>query len=399
MEKINKYFIIFILLLFPILSVKAEQIPIVSSKNIIMYNLNDNKVIYEKSADEKVNIASLTKIMTAIVAIENIRDFDEKVLITGKMLENLSYDLSKAGFKQGEIVTYNDLLYGVLLKSGADATNILAISISGSIEEFVKLMNNKAKELEMNNSSFSNTIGIEGDNHYSSARDISKLLKYAIKNKKFMEVFKTKNYISTNKEHEMNGPLKYLTSKEEMNMNYIKGAKTGYTSKAGLCLASIASYNNVNYLLVTIGANYENKKQHMEDSKNIYEYFFNNYEYKKIISKNDKIVTLETVYGKKYEIKSEETYKSYLNKSVEKSDLIYEYKGKKKLDKNIIKNEKVGTYYIKYGDDILYKKDIISPEDVKFDLIFFIKENIILVSLFILFTILEIICIFRIVKK
>ena len=143
----------------------------------ILYNLKDDKVIYEKSPDDRVNIASLTKIMTALVAIENIDDYNKQIIITRKMLENLPNDLSKVGFKVGEVVTYNDLIYGILLKSGADATNSVAISVSGNIDEFVKLMNKKAEELDMNNSSFSNTIGIEGDNHYSTARDISKLLK------------------------------------------------------------------------------------------------------------------------------------------------------------------------------------------------------------------------------
>ena len=365
----------------------ADEID-VSSKNIILYNMNDDSILYEKNPDDQVYIASLTKIMTAIVAIENIDDLDQKVLITGSMIDNLANDLSKAGFSQGEVVTYRDLLHGILLKSGADATDITAISISGSVDEFVKLMNEKAKSLGMKNSNFENTIGIEGNNHYSSARDVALLLKYAIKNETFFKIFSTKEYTSTNDKHKMNGPINYITDPEKMNMQYVKGAKTGYTSKAGLCLASIATYNDVNYLLVTIGADYDNKVQHFEDSKKIYEYFFDNYGYKKIISKGDNIVKLKTVYGKEYEIKSDETYKSYLNKNITKDDLTYEYKGKSTLNKNVKKNDKIGNYYIKYKDKILYTKSIVSPVTVKFDLLFFVKQNIALVSLFCLVIIL-----------
>lgn len=400
MKKIIKYFTILIFLFFIcVYNVNAENIEFdISSKNVILYNLNDDKVIYEKSPDDKVNIASLTKIMTAIVSIENIEDFNEKVIITSDMLKNLPDDLSKVGFKSGEVVTYDDLLYGTLLKSGADATNILAISISGSVNEFVKLMNEKAEELNMRNSYFSNTIGIEEGTHYSSARDIAILLKYAIKNEKFSEVFKSKHYVSSNKEHDMNGPLKKITSEDEMNMSYIKGAKTGYTSKAGLCLASIATYNGIDYLLVTIGADHEKYVEHIEDSKKIYEYFFDNYEYKKIISKGDNIVNLKTVYGKEYNIISDEDEKIYLKKTITKDDLIYEYKGKSKLGKGIKKGDKIGSYYVKYNDEVLYEKDIESPATVKFDILFFLKENIVYVvsSIIIIFLL---ILLFRIKKR
>ena len=381
MTKFLKCFFISIFIFFLNFTfVNAEEID-VSSKNVILYNLKDDNVIYEKNPDDKVYIASLTKIMTAIVAVENIENLDEKILITGDMIDSLANDLSVAGFEAGEVVTYRDLLYGTLLKSGADATNILAISISGSVNEFVKLMNQKAEDLGMKNSHFENTIGIEGNSHYSSASDVASLLKYAIKNETFLEVFSSKKYTSTNKKHDMSGPLKYITDKDGVNFEYIKGAKTGYTSKAGLCLASIAVYNDIDYLLVTIGADYENRTQHIEDSKKIYEYFFNNYEYKKIISKGDSIVKLNTIYGKEYEITSGEDYESYLNKNIKTKDLIYEYKGINTLDKNIRKNDKIGNFYIKYNDEVLYVKSIISPVTVKFDLVFFLKQNIVLVSL------------------
>ena len=398
MTKFLKCFLISIFIFFcTFIFVYAEEIDI-SSKNVILYNLKDNSVIYEKNPDDKVYIASLTKIMTAIVAIENIEDLDQRILITGNMINNLANDLSKVGFIEGEVVTYRDLLYGTLLKSGADATDILAISISGSVNEFVKLMNQKAKDLGMDNSNFENTIGIEGTNHHSSARDLATLLKYAIKNETFLEVFSSKTYISTNKEHDMNGPLKYITDKDNINFKYIKGAKTGYTSKAGLCLASIATYKGIDYLLVTIGADYENKTQHMEDSKKIYEYFFNNYEYKKIISKGDIIVKLNTVYGKEYDIISDETYESYLNKNITNEDLTYEYKGISTLGRDIRKNDKIGTFYIKYNDEVLYTKSITSPVTVKFDLLFFLKQNIILISLLGILILLLILA-FRIKKR
>ena len=166
------------------LNVYADDIEL-KSKRAVLYNMTDDKVLYEKNADQEVYIASLTKMMTALVAIENIKDFNQKVVVTSDMLKDVTYDLSVAGFNVGNILTYDEILYGIILKSGADATEIAAYSISGSEKEFVKLMNQKAEEIGMNNSHFSNVIGIEGDNHHSTARDVMKLVKYALQNKKF----------------------------------------------------------------------------------------------------------------------------------------------------------------------------------------------------------------------
>ncbi len=373
MKKILKVFIfLFSIFLFSD-HVLADEID-VSSKNVIMYNVTSDKVLYEKNSNDRVNIASLTKIMTALISIENIDDYDQRVIVTSDMLKDVKYDFSVAGFKVGDVLSYNDLLYGTLLKSGADATEILAHSISGSEEDFVKLMNEKAKQLNMNNSSFSNVIGIEGESHYSSAYDLLTLLKYALENKKFKEVFTSGTYI-LNDDIEFKGPVNKMNSDEELNMKYIKGAKTGYTSKAGLCLASYAANNGTDFILITIGADYKDKRQHFIDSKKIYEYFFNNYDNNRVLSKGDNIIKIETKYGKEYIIKSSKDVDLYLNKRIKRQNLKYVYEGKKVLDKKIKKNDKIGTFYIKYKDEILYKESVVSNKDIKFEFFPFVKKN------------------------
>ena len=245
------------------LNVYADDIEL-KSKSAVLYNMTDDKVLYEKNADQEVYIASLTKMMTALVAIENIKDFNQKVVVTSDMLKDVTYDLSVAGFNVGNILTYDEILYGIILKSGADATEIAAYSISGSEKEFVKLMNQKAEEIGMNNSHFSNVIGIEGDNHHSTARDVMKLVKYALQNKKFKEVFGTKTYKN------MNGPLKRITDSSTFNMDYVKGAKTGFTFDAGLCLATYANNGTTEFISVTIGAPYKEKNENIsQDRENI----------------------------------------------------------------------------------------------------------------------------------
>ena len=398
MKKYLKYIIIFFISFLFVFNVYAEEFPNISSRNVILINMDNDEVIYEKSSDDKVLIASLTKIMTAIVAIENIEDINQKFVITSDMISGITSDYVKVGFKSGDVVTYNDILNGILLKSGADATNIIAISTSSSIENFVEKMNNKAKELKLDNTHFTNTIGMDDENHYSTAKDLSILLKYAYKNDTFKKVFTSANYTTTDNKYIIDGPLKYIHN-DEFKMNYVMGAKTGYTKAAGLCLASISNYKDKNYLLVVIGNDSDNKKDYFTDSKNIYEYYFNNYDYIKILKKDEIILKLKTQYDEKVKIKSKESVTKYIDKSIKKDDLTYEFDGDKILKKGINKKDYIGTFYIKNKDVVLYETKIYSPITVKMTFDYFINHNKIeLIVLFIL-TILLIISLHKLIKK
>ena len=384
-----KKILVFLILLIIPFNVFADEIDI-NSNNAILYNLDNNEILYEKNKDDKVLIASLTKIMTSIVAIENISDFNEKVIITNEILSPLAYDLSKAGFEVNEEVTYNDLLYGSLLPSGADATHSLAIFLSGSEENFVELMNQKAKELGMNNTHFENSIGIEteNNNHYSSAEDMAKLLKYCIENKKFLEVFTTNKYVTSNGKHEFTSSKYKAEKKNAKDFSIIKGSKTGYTDLAGLCLASISSKDSPKLLLITIGANPDTDSiGHFNDTEKIYDYFYKNYEYINILKKG-KILDLVTVYDNPVTINQVKNVSKYIKKDIE---LTYEYKGEKVLNKGTKSGDKIGTYYVKNGDDILYQEDIYSPVTVNFKLS--VSQKVIII------TVLTLIVLFKIVLK
>ena len=170
----KKLILIIIILLF-ISNVNALDL---SSRHVVLYNMNEDKIIYELEKDEKTSIASLTKIMTTLVAIENIDNYNETVTLYDSMFTGLAEaNAAVIGLKSGQIVTYNDLLYGMFIASGADATRAIAISISGLESSFVELMNKKAKELGMNNTNFVNTTGLDKDNQYSTVNDVAILLK------------------------------------------------------------------------------------------------------------------------------------------------------------------------------------------------------------------------------
>ena len=166
-----------------------------NSKNAILYNLDENMVLYEKNATEQISIASMTKIMTAIVALENIEDLDEKVILTSADFYGLEEaNASVAGFKVGQSLTYRDLLYGLLLPSGADAAQALTRTVAGGKSNFVKMMNEKAENLSLDDTHFMNETGLDEEEHYSTVEDVAKLFQYALKNEEFKKMITSSSY-------------------------------------------------------------------------------------------------------------------------------------------------------------------------------------------------------------
>lgn len=247
-----KKILIFIIFLFP-LNVYAS--PDIISRNAIIYDLTDDYIVYEKDINTKTSIASLTKILTTITAIENIPDLSALVTITSDMLKGIHWNASVAGLKVGDIVTFNDLLYASMLPSGADATQAIAVSLCGSINAFVTKMNELARNIGMNSSHFVNVTGLDAPNHYSTVNDVLKLLKYALANTTFKKVYTTKEYyLSTGTLLE--STIKKYNKALNLDTSRIIGSKTGYTDNAGTCLSSLFNFQNHDMLIITIGAPY-----------------------------------------------------------------------------------------------------------------------------------------------
>lgn len=337
----------------------------ITSKNVILYNMNDNEVIYEKNSNEKVEIASLTKIMTAIVAIEKSDDLNKQVVIDNRTLKGIE-DYAQAGFKVGDKVSIMELLYGVLLPSGADAVNAIAINAFGGKAKFVSLMNEEAKKIGLKDTEFDNPIGMDSKNNYSTASDLGKLLSYALKNDTFKKVYTTKRY----KIDSLNLTLKstLLTYGKTMNVDNIKGAKSGFTDGAGLCLASIANYSDVNYMLVVLGASPTVKSNAVRDSLEIYNYYDKNYGYKKVIKEGQLLKKIKVKWGKKkiYEAKSDKDVSKYLKKSISTDDLSYDYKGLEEINYKNKKGDKLGVVDVKYNDKLLVSYDVYLNENLKY---------------------------------
>jgi len=264
--------IILILCLFIPLNVIGATIPDLNSTRAIIYDMTDKEILYEQNSEEKISIASLTKIMTALTAIEKVSDLEEQVTITSNMLKGIYWNASVAGLKVGDVVTYKDLLYATLLPSGADATHVLAYSISGGLTEYVEEMNNFAIKLGLTNTHFTNVIGLDNVNHYSTLKDMLTLLNYALENPTFKEVYTTKKQYLTNGLL-VQSTMDKIGEKMQLDTSRILGSKTGFTDAAGYCLSSYVNSNNHELILITAGAKrIDTSFYHIIDTLNLITY-------------------------------------------------------------------------------------------------------------------------------
>lgn len=244
----------------------------------ILVCLDDHAVLMQKNSNQKIYPASLTKMMTAVVAIESLPDLQKQVELPASIFRPLyREDASMAGFLPGEKVRAVDLLYGALLPSGAECCMGLADSISGSEEKFVQKMNQKAKELGMDRTHFTNPTGLQDPDHYTTVKDLSVLLSYALQNKLFRQIFTSPRHSTSSTNKHPHGITFQSTLFRHLKSpaipgGVILGGKTGYTDQAGLCLASLSQKGGKEYILVTAGAKGDHKSEQydIDDARKVY---------------------------------------------------------------------------------------------------------------------------------
>ena len=332
----------------------------ITGEYVTLYNMNEDTLLYSKNDTKKTSIASLTKMMTTLVAIEEIDNLDKIVTIKERDFEG-TVGYSKAGFKVGDKVTYRDLLYGIILPSGADAVNAVVNNTLG-YDKFIKKMNETAKKIGMNDTSYANPVGKDDENNYSTSNDLAKLLKYALKNETFKTVFTTKNYKTSNGLN-----LESTVNRYEniLNTNEIKGAKSGFTKDAGRCLASITTLNNVDYLLVVINSSTTSPYNAVKDTITIYDYYNNNYGYKNIINDDTFIKEIPVDFSKEktYKITGSEDIEKYLKNNTE---VTYKYVGSDKVAFNTKKGSKLGVVKIYDGDVLLATSNVYLENNIEY---------------------------------
>ena len=260
----------------------------VSAKSAYALEVDSLDTVFEKCADDKMSMASTTKIMTAIIVLENA-SIDTIVKITPDMI---GIEGSSIYLQEGEELTIEELLYALLLESANDASIALAIATCGSVEKFVELMNKKADELMLNNTHFTNPHGLDDDEHYTTARELGALACYAIKNPVFKEIVSTYKRVI---------PLGEDGSRVLINHNKLLktydgaiGIKTGFTKKSGRCLVSYAENDGVQIIAVTLNA-----PNDWSDHEKLLDLGFSQYEGIKLADSGDYTVLLDVIGGKK----------------------------------------------------------------------------------------------------
>lgn len=241
-----------------------------NSKHAIVYDRTSKTVIWGKDEAKEVPMASTTKIMTAIVMLENVSNLKEEIIVCKKAA---GIGGSRLGLKTNDKITYEDLLYGLLLCSGNDAATQIAISVGGSVEGFAEMMNSKAEELGLEHSHFVTPHGLDSSDHYTTAYELAVMADYALNIEEFAKIVSKKNYTVA-----INGYPKNITNTNEL-LGYLEGVygvKTGFTNGAGRCLVTSVSRNGFDIIVVVLGA--DTKKLRTSDSIKLIEYTYKNYE-------------------------------------------------------------------------------------------------------------------------
>lgn len=317
-----------------------------NSKGYILINNTLGLEVGSEGADEKVPVASLTKIMTALVVLEKC-EMNETVRITGEMLAGLE-GFAKIGLRVGQEATVEDLVYATMLPSAGDAAQALAVKVGGTLAEFVGLMNQKAADLGLDNTHFNNAVGMDEDN-YSTPRDVAKLVQEAIKNPEFERVFGSF-------ERELTS-LGMTVKKTFGEMAYVRGGKTGFTNEAGRCLATVAEVEGTEYILVTVGAE---EGQNVKDAEKIYAEIEAEYEPVEVMREGEWIVRIP-VRGsvmEEVEFLAERDVIVALENEVTEGDLSYEYTGQEEITRDTLEGEELGRLVVKQGEQELYAQEI-----------------------------------------
>lgn len=251
------------------------------SNYALLINLRTGRVLFDHRADVQTYPASVTKIMTVLLGLER-SNLSDNVTIDADFNALFLSGAMQSGFHQGEVRTMEEVLNAIMLPSGAEATMALANHIAGSYQGFIELMNEKAAELGMNNTNFVTATGLHDDNHYTTANDIAILLKYALENPHFREIFTAPSF-ELSRPNALGNVLQSTLFSNAPRTTFeggeILGGRTGFTIPAGRCLASLATDGKDEFILITFGApdpTFMNTTAHINDALTIYEYFLRN---------------------------------------------------------------------------------------------------------------------------
>ena len=342
---LKKILFLSIILLFAFKTANA-----ISAKSAVLIDAENGRILFEHNAYEKRGMASTTKIMTAITVLENC-NINELVTVS---FNAASTEGSSMYLEPKEKISVENLLYGLMLSSGNDAATALAEHVSGNTETFAKLMNKKANELGMKNSSFANPHGLDDENHYSTAYDMAILTKYAMSNEIFRKIVQTDK-----KTLEISpGKFRYLTNHNKLLSMYewCRGVKTGFTKKCGRCLVSYSEKNGVKLIAITLNA-----QDDWNDHINLFNNYFNTYKSYNIIKSKEYICSVNLKKA------SDSELKLYCCKAInltlnqqEYEKITLEYNYPESINSPVYLGQTFGTVNVKLNNKIIASSPIVS---------------------------------------
>lgn len=354
------------------------------SEAAYLVNLDTGEVMYEKNADKQLVPASLTKIMTAIILLEKYENDIAALSTTYVSGTSACFDelyltgASTADIRIGEKVSYKDLLYALMLRSACEAANIIAYNVGGSLEGFVELMNIKAEELGCEDTHFTNSHGLFWENHYTTARDMAKIVEYAMSLPMFTEISCSESYTMEETAYHKERVIhhtNYMMSKVnggDYYYEYVKGIKTGTLDEAGRCLATLAYKDGYSYMLITMKApqqdsNGNNVFYNFIDHKKIYEWAFANFDYTTLLNGSEEKAEVPVAYGDGVDyviVKPAEEFSRIWNTRIPKSSIHEIITLEKDVIAPVKAGQKLGTVELQYSGETLAVVDLVATTDV-----------------------------------
>ncbi|MCG8484630.1 MAG: D-alanyl-D-alanine carboxypeptidase [Clostridia bacterium] len=347
--------IIMILNIFMLISF-ADQSPSISAQSAIVIDARTGRVLYEHNANNKMPMASTTKIMTALLAIQN-NNLNDLVKIKP---ESTNIEGSSIYLKEGEVIKLKDLLYGLMLCSGNDAACAIAQHVGGNVEQFSQMMNNKVTELGLNDTNFMNPHGLNNQNHFTTAYDLAMISKEAMQHNTFKNVVGTKLWIAQRE----GDRYKYFYNKNKVisQYEYGTGIKIGYTKRSGRCLVASSKKGELELICVVLNA-----PNWFNDSYRLMDYVFNKYKPTKIIDENQIFKTVPVRNGTKEYTKIIAQQKSILPLTdEEKKQISILYSVQDYLTAPVTRKNKIGTAKIYLDDQLLDSVNMITREDIDY---------------------------------
>lgn len=371
----KRFFSLLIIFLILLSNTSFASEPDIASTSALLVESSTGKILYEKNAYEKMYPASTTKVLTAILVLENC-DLTEMATVSHNAVYSLPSGYVNANLQKGEEISVNDLMYALMVKSANDAAIVLAEHIAGSVESFADMMNKKAQEIGCQNTHFVNPNGIHNENHYSTAYDLYLMASYAMKNETFRKYVSTTSYTLpiTNKYPSLD---RYCVTTNDMlrtksryyNENII-GIKTGYTAEAKNCLIAGAQKDGIELISVVLHSdtNSEGLSERYVDTASLMDYGFNDFQFSNIVKKHSVIENIEIENGSKktrnLELVAKDTLTAYLNKETDFATLSPEIKLNDNLQAPISAGSSVGT--ITYTvDNIEYSTELLAKSNVE----------------------------------